>query len=81
MSLNIRKAVSKDIDVLCNLMEVLSGNTLSQDEMIDRLQFIEDSNTDSLFVCEEDSQILGLLGFRIRENLEEKVDSGRYQRL
>jgi len=76
MSLNIRKAVSKDIDVLCNLMEVLSGNTLSQDEVIDRLQFIEDSNTDSLFVCEEDSQILGLLGFRIRENLEEKSRFG-----
>ncbi len=32
---------------------------------------VEESKIDSLFVCEENGTILGLLGFRIRENLEE----------
>jgi GNAT superfamily N-acetyltransferase len=39
--------------------------------MNNRLEFIEDSPFDSLYVCEENGTILGLLGFRIRENLEE----------
>jgi len=39
--------------------------------MMNRLRFVEESKFDSLFVCEADGKILGLLGFRIRENLEE----------
>jgi hypothetical protein len=39
--------------------------------MNNRLNFIEYSPFDSLYVCEENGDILGLLGFRIRENLEE----------
>ena len=71
MALNIRKATRTDIEFLGTLMERLSGHVITSDQMMNRLQFIEESNFDSLFVCEEDGKILGLLGFRIREMVEE----------
>jgi N-acetylglutamate synthase-like GNAT family acetyltransferase len=67
----MRKAEGNDIKVLCSLMAELSGHAISPGEMMDRLRFVEESKVDSLFVCEQDGQIVGLLGFRIRENLEE----------
>jgi N-acetylglutamate synthase-like GNAT family acetyltransferase len=71
MSLSVRKAEQNDIKALCVLMAELSDHPISPDEVVNRLQFVEESKFDSLFVCEENGQILGLLGFRIRENLEE----------
>jgi len=71
MPLAIRLAVREDIPHLCRLMKELSGHEISQEEMNDRLDFVEGSRFDSLYVCEENGVILGLLGFRIRENLEE----------
>ncbi len=71
MSLSIRKAEQKDVLSLCGLMEELSGHAITPNQIMDRLQFVEESKFDSLFVCEEDGRILGLLGFRLRENLEE----------
>ena len=37
---------------------------------------LEESKVDSLHDCEADGKILGLLGFRVRENLEEKSRFG-----
>jgi N-acetylglutamate synthase-like GNAT family acetyltransferase len=71
MSLSIRKAEQNDIKALCSLMQELSGHAISANQMVNRLEFIEESKVDSLFVCEKDRKIVGLLGFRIRENLEE----------
>jgi GNAT superfamily N-acetyltransferase len=71
MSLSIRPAETGDIAALCALMEELSGHPVSPEEMGNRLEFVAESKVDSLFVCEEDSRVVGLLGFRIRENLEE----------
>ena len=71
MSLSIRKAEQKDILSLCSLMEELSSHAITPDQIMARVQFVEESKFDSLFVCEEEGEILGLLGFRIRENLEE----------
>lgn len=71
MPLSIRRAEQKDIDALCTLMGELSGTAISPEQMLNRLQLVRESKIDSLFVCEEDGQIMGLLGFRIRENLEE----------
>jgi N-acetylglutamate synthase-like GNAT family acetyltransferase len=71
MSLSMRPAEQKDIKELCVLMEALSGRAISPEQMLNRLEFVAESKVDSLFVCEEDGQIVGLLGFRIRENLEE----------
>jgi GNAT superfamily N-acetyltransferase len=75
MSLTIRKAEARDIAMLAGLMTELSGNTMSPDQMADRLQFIEKSPFDSLYVCTEGDRVLGVLGFRLRENLEEASPS------
>jgi GNAT superfamily N-acetyltransferase len=71
MPLTIRQALREDIPHLCRLMKELSGHEISQEEMNNRLEFVDGSSFDSLYVCEENDVILGLLGFRIRENLEE----------
>jgi GNAT superfamily N-acetyltransferase len=71
MPLSMRRADRGDIEELCALMEALSGHPISPEEMGNRLEFAAESQVDSLFVCEEDGRIAGLLGFRIRENLEE----------
>ena len=52
MSLSIRKAEQSDIMALCVLMGELSGHAISPDQMVNRLQFVEESKFDSLFVCE-----------------------------
>jgi ribosomal protein S18 acetylase RimI-like enzyme len=52
-------------------MTDLAGHPISSDDMINRLQFVSENKSESLFVCEEGNKIIGLLGFRIRENLEE----------
>ena len=69
--LSMRKAEKEDLDSLCSLMTELAGHTLSIEGMPDRLEHVEKSDIDFLFVCEEDDRILGLLGFRLRVNLEE----------
>jgi N-acetylglutamate synthase-like GNAT family acetyltransferase len=71
MPLSMRRADRGDIEALRALMEALSGHPISPEEMGNRLEFVAESQVDSLFVCEEDGRIAGLLGFRIRENLEE----------
>jgi N-acetylglutamate synthase-like GNAT family acetyltransferase len=71
MPLNIRKANQDDIPVLCSLMEELSGHEISPEQVANRLRFVDDSKFDSLYVCKENGKVIGLLGFRIRENLEE----------
>lgn len=57
-------------------MKELSGHEISQEEMDNRLEFVEDSPFDFLYICEENGAILRLLGFRIRENLEEASKYG-----
>ena len=69
--LGMRKAEVGDIEALCDLMAELAGHPLSREDMLDRLEYVEKSDIDFLFVCEEDDRILGLLGFRLRVNLEE----------
>jgi N-acetylglutamate synthase-like GNAT family acetyltransferase len=67
----MRKAGKKDIKELCILMDEMSHTAISHSHMLNRLDMVERSKIDSLYVCEENGEILGLLGFRIRENLEE----------
>ncbi len=69
--LSMRKAERNDVDSLCDLMTELAGHTISRDGMLDRLEHVDKSDIDYLFVCEENGRIEGLLGFRIRVNLEE----------
>ncbi|MDM5154782.1 GNAT family N-acetyltransferase [Bacillus sp. DX1.1] len=76
MTPHIRTATEKDIEALCSLTKELKGSNISQADMQNRLQFVAMSPFDFLYVYEEDSSIFGLLGFRIRENLEDVTRYG-----
>ncbi|HUW65589.1 MAG TPA: GNAT family N-acetyltransferase [Spirochaetia bacterium] len=71
MAYHIREADKKDIPVLCGLMRGLTGHEVFPEQMQDRLLFVANSPYDSLYVCEENGRVVGLIGFRIRNNLEE----------
>jgi GNAT superfamily N-acetyltransferase len=75
MTLDVRSAEIRDIPVLCSLIGQLTGHTVTFDTMENRLKFIAESPFDSLYVCHENGVVLGLLAFRIRENIE---DVSRY---
>ncbi|OOZ82372.1 GNAT family N-acetyltransferase [Bacillus cereus] len=76
MSFQIREATIDDIDALCSLTKELKGSSLSYEDMNNRLQFVQMSPFDFLYVYEEEETIFGLLGFRIRENLEDVTRYG-----
>nr|WP_156043434.1 GNAT family N-acetyltransferase [Paenibacillus sp. UNC451MF] len=71
MGERIREACEGDIPALCELMKELGGEPISCEGMRNRLEMIGASLTDTIFVYEEDSEVLGLLVFRIRENIRE----------
>jgi N-acetylglutamate synthase-like GNAT family acetyltransferase len=71
MSFTMRKAEKRDIEALAALMDEMGHTGIAPAEMQNRLDLVAESAIDSLFVCEDDGEIRGLLGFRIRENLEE----------
>lgn len=71
MNLSIRYAQEKDVLALSKLVKELTAQEISEEGIQNRLQFIADSPFDSLYVCEENDEILGAFGFRIRENIEE----------
>lgn len=71
MTLTIRDATRDDVPLLCRLVNQLGKRAISLDQMKDRLEVVDRSPIDSLYICEEDGIAVGLLGFRIRENLEE----------
>ena len=69
--LKMRKAEAGDIKDLCALTDEMSHTSITAGEMAERLRMVEASPIDSLFVCEDGNRVVGLLGFRIRENIEE----------
>jgi len=71
MNLVIREAAQKDLAQLCALMTELTGHAVTAAEMQNRLDMVTNSPIDDLYVCEVDGKVQGVLGFRIRENLEE----------
>ncbi len=73
---HIREATIDDIDALCSLTTELKGSSISYEDMNNRLQFVQMSPFDFLYVYEEEKTIFGLLGFRIRENLEDVTRYG-----
>ncbi|WP_379128050.1 GNAT family N-acetyltransferase [Paenibacillus sp. sgz500958] len=81
MELQIRPAKKDDIAGLCRLMEQLNGKALLPEEMKRRLEFVENSPVEELYVCTEanggeESVLLGALGFRLRENMENMTRYG-----
>jgi N-acetylglutamate synthase-like GNAT family acetyltransferase len=71
MEFKIRKAEHKDISDLRILFADLLDHELTDADVANRLNMIENSSIDELYVLEQENKIQGLLGFRIRENVEE----------
>jgi N-acetylglutamate synthase-like GNAT family acetyltransferase len=71
MEFTIRKAQLTDFTDLQALMEQLTGHSIKDRKMADRFRMIDTSAIGDLYVLERDRKIQGVLGFRIRENLEE----------
>ncbi|MFD0678877.1 MULTISPECIES: GNAT family N-acetyltransferase [unclassified Paenibacillus] len=67
----IRKAVDEDIPMLCKLMLQLGGEGISYDDMRDRLRMTEQSDSDTIYIYEQEGLVLGTLVFRVRENIRE----------
>ncbi|QWU16626.1 Ribosomal protein S18 acetylase RimI [Paenibacillus sophorae] len=100
MEMMIRKASNKDAPALAGLMEQLDGKSHSVRDIELRLDFIEMSPIEDLFVCESAASsaddegpalleretnvpvrkgapaLLGCLGFRLRENIEDLTRYG-----
>ncbi len=65
MKPNIRKYNKADIANIGLLLEELSGNTMNHSDTLNRLNMIENSGIDSLYVCEEENKLIGVLAFSI----------------
>jgi GNAT superfamily N-acetyltransferase len=72
----IRSATLQDAPTVKELFQELIGHTLSDNDVINRISFVNQSPIDSLFVYEDDAGIGGLMAFRIRENIEENSRFG-----
>ena len=72
----IRKFENKDKSDIQRLFEILTGSRISDSDLINRLDFIINSSIDSLYVYDLNDSVIGLLGFRIRENIEENSRYG-----
>jgi Acetyltransferases len=71
----IRKFEYKDVQDIRRLFGILTDAMIAEPDMMRRLEYIENSPIDSLYVYESNDAVVGLLGFRIRENIE---DDSRY---
>ncbi len=68
---HIRRASHKDAAQLAILMGQLTGNTVTESDMINRLDYVSSNFHEELYVYDESGEVLGILGFRIRECIEE----------
>ncbi len=66
----IRKALVSDVQAIQILFQELTGSPISGDEVLNRIQFVQQSSIDTLFVYEHQKSVACLLAFRIRENIE-----------
>jgi len=66
---------ARDVEAGSRLMSQLTGQEVGVDEMRDRLDLVDRSPIDWLFVYEAEGQVRGLMGFRLRERIERV---GRY---
>ena len=72
----IRPANLDDTQAVKELFQELIGRQLSDEDVINRINYVQSSPIDSLFVYEFDNKVIGLLAFRIRENIEENSRFG-----
>ena len=72
----IRPATLSDTETVKELFQDLIGHPLSDEDVINRITYVQNSPIDSLFVYDLDNKITGLMAFRIRENIEENTRFG-----
>jgi N-acetylglutamate synthase-like GNAT family acetyltransferase len=72
----IRPATLSDTQAVKELFQELIGRPLSDEDVINRMRYVQNSPIDSLFVYDLNNKIIGLLAFRIRENIEENSRFG-----
>jgi GNAT superfamily N-acetyltransferase len=65
-----------DAHAIRGLFEELTGREVSLETVEDRLAFVRESPLDELYVYEQDGRVCAVLGFRIRENIEEQSRYG-----
>ncbi len=63
MSFQIREATIDDIDALCSLTKELKGSSISYEDMNNRLQFVQISPFDFLYVTRKKKLYLDYLDF------------------
>lgn len=66
----VRIFEQEDKETIKKLFSILTGDEMSDADLNNRLEYVERSSIDSLFVYELDGAVIGLMGFRIRENIE-----------
>jgi len=66
----VRIFEQKDKEAIKKLFSILTGDEITDADLNNRLEYVERSSIDSLFVYELDGFVIGLMGFRIRENIE-----------
>lgn len=72
----IRKAEKTDKVSIQYLIQELTGHAISDLDIENRFELVESSAIDSLYIYELDNKVIGFLGFRIRENIEENSRFG-----
>ncbi|MBC8079800.1 MAG: GNAT family N-acetyltransferase [Gorillibacterium sp.] len=71
MTYCIREANEMDLEPLSCLMSQLVDKTITVEMMKNRLAFVQSSPIDYLYVYESEGRVLGALGFRMRECIEQ----------
>jgi GNAT superfamily N-acetyltransferase len=70
--MDIRKAADADAAAIQALFgELRKRKPPSLDAVVERLAMVERSPIDELFVLEDEGDVRGVLGFRMRENIDE----------
>lgn len=64
MALTIRNAHRKDARILCRPVNEMVGRETTPEQMEDRLDFVERSPIESLYVCEEGGTVVRFFGSR-----------------
>jgi GNAT superfamily N-acetyltransferase len=66
----IREMEARDIPIVAELMSQLMGRAISPGDVQNRLDWVRCSPIDWLYVYEAAGQVLGVLGFRLRDRVE-----------
>ena len=75
--MNIRKAVDSDSTAIQALFgQLRRREPPALDVVVERLAMVEHSSVDELFVLEDEGEVRGVLGFRLRENIDEATRYG-----